>query len=85
MLRQRGSIGQQRYTGGTARVKEAALDDLMKEPGKGEVVRIPPTGFLPGFAAMWILFSLHGYATTHKNGYLKTCSDTKLRKSGNIL
>ncbi|GIW37416.1 MAG: hypothetical protein KatS3mg073_1561 [Meiothermus sp.] len=39
------------------KVKEATLDDLMKEPGKaelvgGEIVRMPPTGFLPGFAAM---------------------------------
>lgn len=57
-----------------ARVKEATLDDLMKEPSKaelvnGEIVRMPPTGFLPGFAAMQILFSLHSYAKTHKNGY----------------
>lgn len=45
-----------------ARVKEATLDDLIKEPGKaelvnGEIVRMPPTGFLPGFAAMQIFFS----------------------------
>ncbi len=57
-----------------SKVKEATLDDLMNEPGKaelvgGEIVRMPPTGFLPGFAAMRILFSLHEYALTHRNGY----------------
>lgn len=56
------------------KVKEATLNDLMKEPGKaelvgGEIVRMPPTGFLPGFAAMRILFSLHEYALAHRNGY----------------
>jgi Uma2 family endonuclease len=56
------------------KVREATLDDLMKEPGKaelvnGEIVRMPPTGFLPGFAAMRILFSLYEYALSHRKGY----------------
>ncbi len=46
----------------------------MKVPGKaelvnGEIVRMPPTGFLPGFAAMRIVFSLHTYALAQRNGY----------------
>lgn len=75
MLRQRGWSGQQLvYTRCMARVKEATLGDLMKEPGKaelvdGEIVHIPPTGFLPGFVAMRILFSLHAHALAHRNGY----------------
>ncbi|GEM84609.1 Uma2 family endonuclease [Meiothermus hypogaeus] len=56
------------------KVKEATLDDLMKEPGKaelvgGEIVRMPPTGFLPGFAAMEIVTSLRAYARKVRNGY----------------
>ena len=64
-------MGQLRYTKHMARTKAATLEELKKEPGKaelvdGEIVRIPPTGFLPGYAAMRILFSLHEYAQTQK-------------------
>jgi len=57
-----------------AKVREATLDDLMKEPGKaelvnGEIVRMPPTGFLPGFAATRIWRSLDDYATANRKGY----------------
>ena len=74
MLRPGGGVGQLRYTKHMARTKAATLEELKKEPGKaelvdGEIVRMPPTGFLPGYAAMRILFSLHEYAQTQKNGY----------------
>ena len=74
MLRPGGGVGQLRYTKHMARTKAATLEELKKEPGKaelvdGEIVRIPPTGFLPGYAAMRILFSLHECAQTQKNGY----------------
>lgn len=57
-----------------AKVREATLEDLMLEPGKaelidGEIVRMAATGFLPGFAAMRILFSLNIYATAARKGY----------------
>ena len=56
------------------KVREATLDDLMKEPGKaelvnGEIIRMPPTGFLPGFATMEIVTSLREYARKMRNGY----------------
>lgn len=74
MLRPGGGVGQLRYTKHMARTKAATLEELKKEPGKaelvdGEIVRMPPTEFLPGYAAMRILFSLHEYAQTQKNGY----------------
>lgn len=57
-----------------AEVTQATLEDLMKEPGKaelvnGEIVRMAATGFLPGFAAAEILDSLRNYAREHRNGY----------------
>ncbi len=49
------------------RTREATLEDLAREPGKaelvnGRVVRMSPTGGLPGYAGREIVASLHEYS-----------------------
>ena len=49
------------------RTREATLEDLAREPGKaelvnGRIVRMSPTGGLPGYAGREIVASLHAYA-----------------------
>ena len=53
--------------------RPATLDDLSREPGKaelvnGEIVRMSPTGILPGYAAAQIVVSLSAYARRTRNG-----------------
>jgi Uma2 family endonuclease len=56
--------------------REATIDDLyhVPEDGKaelvnGEIVRMPPTGGLPGYAAAQIVASLSAYARRTRTGY----------------
>ena len=49
------------------RTREATLEDLAREPGKaelvnGRIVRMSPTGGLPGYAGREIVASLHAYS-----------------------
>lgn len=53
---------------------EATIDDLYKVDGKaelvnGEIVRMSPTGGLPGFAARQITLSLAEYERQHRSGF----------------
>ena len=53
---------------------EATIDDLYRIRGKaelvgGEIVLMPPTGFLPGQAALRIVIKLHDYAQRTGRGY----------------
>lgn len=59
--------------------REAKIEDLYHVPenGKaeiiqGELVPMPPTGFLPNFAASEIFVSLREYARRTKTGYALT-------------
>jgi Uma2 family endonuclease len=57
-----------------ATTKQATIADLYKEPGKaeiveGRIVRFMATGFLPGYAANRISFSLTAYALQTRRGY----------------
>ncbi len=57
-----------------ATTKQATLEDLYKEPGKaeiaeGRIVRFMSTGFLPGYAASQVLYSLTAYALQTRRGY----------------
>ena len=52
---------------------EATIEDLYKVEGKaelvnGEIILMPPTGCLPGYAGDEILFSLHKYSKHRKLG-----------------
>ena len=54
----------------------ATIQDLYDIPGNGkaeivngEIVRIMPTGGMPGRASVKIVFSLHSYEQTQGNGY----------------
>lgn len=56
---------------------EATIEDLYKVEGKaeivhGEIVLMPPTGFMPARAGGEIFVSLHAYARRTKNGYAIT-------------
>jgi hypothetical protein len=58
-----GHAGCSRDEDAVMRAREATLDDLAREPGKaelvnGRVVRMSPTGGLPGYAAREIVVSL---------------------------
>src|SRR5205814_1456271 len=49
------------------RTREATLEDLARVPGKaelvnGRIVRMSPTGGLPGYAGREIVASLHAYS-----------------------
>ena len=53
--------------------KDASIDDLYKSPGKaelvnGELVLMPPTGAIPGHAAIEIVVSLHAHAKRTGDG-----------------
>lgn len=53
---------------------QATIADLYRVRGKaelvdGEIVKMSPTGGLPGYAASAILSSLWAYARKHKHGY----------------
>src|SRR5437899_2367119 len=53
---------------------EATIDDLRRVPGKAElvnggIVRMPPTGGLPGYAGAQILASLHEYGRRTGTGH----------------
>lgn len=57
-----------------ATTKQATIADLHKEPGKaelveGRIVHFRATGFLTGYAASHILFSLTAYAIKTRKGY----------------
>lgn len=54
--------------------REATIDDLYRVPGKaelvrGKVVRMPPTGALPGYAGGQIFASLREYGRRTKAGH----------------
>jgi Uma2 family endonuclease len=56
------------------RRREATLEDLAREPGKaelvnGRIVRMSPTGGLPGYAGREIVASLHAYSRRTRTGY----------------
>src|SRR3712207_6051888 len=56
---------------------EATIEDLYKVEGKaelvnGEIVLMPPTGFLPSRAGGVIYLSLHEYERRTKSGYAIT-------------
>ncbi|HEV2764758.1 MAG TPA: Uma2 family endonuclease [Pyrinomonadaceae bacterium] len=56
---------------------EATIEDLYKVEGKaelvnGEIVLMPPTGFMPSFAGGEIFASLREYARRTKRGYAIT-------------
>src|SRR3712207_1560948 len=56
---------------------EATIEDLYKVEGKaelvnGEIIRMPPTGFLPSQAGGEIFVSLREYARRTKSGYAIT-------------
>jgi Uma2 family endonuclease len=53
---------------------KATLQDLYRVKGKaelvnGEIIQMPPTGYLPGYAASEILVSLRGHERSTGNGY----------------
>jgi Uma2 family endonuclease len=57
-----------------ATTKQLTVEDLYKEPGKaeiveGRIVRFMSTGFLPGYAANQISYSLTAYALQTRKGY----------------
>ncbi|HVF91344.1 MAG TPA: Uma2 family endonuclease [Blastocatellia bacterium] len=52
----------------------ATIEDLYRVKGKaelinGEIIQTPPTGYLPGYAASRILFSLIMHEQTTKGGH----------------
>ncbi|MFP5265125.1 MAG: Uma2 family endonuclease [Blastocatellia bacterium] len=52
----------------------ATIEDLYRVKGKaelvnGEIIQMPPTGYLPGFAASEILISLRLHERTTKSGH----------------
>jgi Uma2 family endonuclease len=52
----------------------ATIEDLYRTPGKaelinGEIILMPPTGYLPGYAASEILISLRLYERSTESGY----------------
>jgi Uma2 family endonuclease len=52
----------------------ASIEDLYRVKGKaelvnGEIIQMPPTGYLPGFAASRILYSLITLEQATKSGY----------------
>src|SRR5436309_14050189 len=54
--------------------REATIEDLYHIDGKaeivnGEIVEMPPTGYLPGYAASRILFSLITLEKTTESGH----------------
>jgi Uma2 family endonuclease len=56
------------------RTRQATIDDLYRVPGKaelvnGQIVRMPPTGLLPGYAGGQILLRLTEYARRTKLGH----------------
>jgi Uma2 family endonuclease len=56
------------------RSREATIEDLYRVPGKaelvnGEIVRMPPTGALPGYAGGQIFSSLREYGRRTKLGH----------------
>ena len=56
------------------RKREATLEDLAREPGKaelvnGRIVRMSPTGGLPGYARREIVASLHAHSRRTGVGY----------------
>jgi Uma2 family endonuclease len=56
------------------RAREATIEDLYRVPGKAElvngvIVRMPPTGLLPGYAGAQILLRLTEYARRTKLGH----------------
>jgi Uma2 family endonuclease len=58
----------------------ASLEDLMRVPGKaelvnGEIVHMPPAGDMPGRAGDQIFFSLHQYEARFRHG--RAVSDNK--------
>src|SRR5207237_5920381 len=60
-------VGCSRGNRARMRTREATLEDLAREPGKaeivnGRIVRMSPTGGLPGYAGREIVASLHAYA-----------------------
>src|ERR1044071_5003269 len=53
---------------------KATMEDLYRVKGKaelvnGEIIRMPPTGYLPGFAASRILFGLIMHEQVTKSGH----------------
>lgn len=53
---------------------EATIEDLYRVKGKaelvnGEIIQMPPTGYLPGYAASEILISLRQYERATKSGH----------------
>src|SRR5207244_573086 len=60
-------VGCSRRVRARMRTREATLEDLAREPGKaelvnGRIVRMSPTGGLPGYVGREIVASLHAYA-----------------------
>ena len=58
----------------TTTTHRATIEDLYRTEGKaelfhGEIVEMPPTGYLPGYAASEILISLRGHERSTQTGH----------------
>src|SRR5207249_8463065 len=67
-------VGCSRSARALMRRREATLEDLAREPGKaelvnGRIVRMSPTGGLPGYAGREIVASLHAHSRGTGVGY----------------